>query len=593
MKKRLLQKARIHLRNAHRDYNRTFIIGLSIFVGLLSGLSAILLKNGVFFMRSFLLDETSFDLANYFLLILPSIGIAFTLVFKKFLIKDMIKHNIASILHSIAKRGSIMKFHKVFSSLVGGILTAGFGGSVGLESPIISTGAAIGSNLSRSLKLDYKTTTLILACGSSSAIAAIFSTPIAGIVFALEVLLIDLTSFSLLPLLVASVTGVLITKIFTNPEVLFDFIVIKKFTVSEIPLVIVFGFLTGIGSTYFSKVYMYIQNKFAKIKNLWTRLLVGSVILGILIFIFPPLFGEGFNTIRNILEGNFLNIIDDSIFHSLDKNIFIIIAFFSMLILLKVIATSVTIGAGGIGGIFAPSLFTGSILGFLFAHIVNLLNIGIHLSEINYALIGMAGMLGGVLQAPLTGMFIIIEITIGYELVIPLMLSTVVSYLTTKYIDTNSIFTKQLALSGSLITHHKDKAVLKLIDLAEIIDIDFNTVDINANLGDLVEIIKKAHRNNFPVINKQNDLLGVIALDKIREIMFDQSKYQKVTVRNLMIQLPMVIQMEDTVESVADKFIKTGVWNLAVVENGKYVGFVSKSKLFSVYRKMLVDISSD
>ncbi len=593
MKKRLLQKARIHLRNAHRDYNRTFIIGLSIFVGLLSGLSAILLKNGVFFMRSFLLDETGFDLGNYFLLILPSIGIAFTLVFKKFFIKDMVTHNIASILHSIAKRGSIIKLHKIFSSLVGGILTAGFGGSVGLESPIISTGAAIGSNISRSLKLDYKTTTLILACGSSSAIAAIFSTPIAGIVFALEVLLIDLTSFSLLPLLVASVTGVLITKIFTNPEVLFDFIVIKKFAVTEIPFVIVFGFLAGIGSTYFSKVYMYIQNKFAKIKNLWTRLLIGSVILGILIFIFPPLFGEGFNTIRNILEGNFINIIDDSIFHSLDKNIFMIIVFFSMLILLKVIATSVTIGAGGIGGIFAPSLFTGSILGFLFAHIVNLLNIGIHLSEINYALIGMAGMLGGVLQAPLTGMFIIIEITIGYELVIPLMISTVVSYLTTKYIDSNSIFTKQLALSGDLITHHKDKAVLKLIDLAEIIDIDFNTVDVNANLGDLVEIIKKAHRNNFPVINKQNDLLGVIALDKIREIMFDESKYQKVTVRNLMIKLPVVIQMEDTVESVADKFIKTGVWNLAVVENGKYVGFVSKSKLFSVYRKMLVDISSD
>lgn len=566
---------------------------LSIIIGFFSGLSAILLKNGVFFMRSFLIDETGFDLRNYFLLIFPTIGIALTLLFKKYLIKDMIKHNIASIMHAIAKRGSIMKLHKVFSSLVGGILTAGFGGSIGLESPIISTGAAIGSNIGRTLKLDYKTTTLLLACGSSSAIAAIFNTPIAGIVFALEVLLLDLTSFSLLPLLAASVTGVLVTKIFTNPEALFDFIVIKDFSVKEIPFVIIFGFIAGFGSTYFSRIFMFIKNSFNKIKKIWVRFFIGSSILGVLIFVFPPLFGEGFNTIRNILEGNFFNIIDDSIFSFLDTHIVILLLFFLMLVLLKVVATSVTIGAGGIGGIFAPALFTGSILGFLFAHIINLLNIGIQLSEVNYALIGMAGLLGGVLQAPLTGIFIIIEITIGYELIAPLMLSTVVSYLTTKYFDPNCIFTKQLALHGDLITHNKDKAVLHFLDIKEIIDTDFSTIDIDSNLGDLVKVIKKAHRNNFPVINKDNDLLGVIALDRIREIMFDKTKYETTQVKNLMITLPTVIQLNDSVEGIANKFIKTGVWNLAVVNKGKYIGFVSKSKLFSVYRKMLVDISSE
>ena len=566
---------------------------LSIIIGFLSGLTAILLKNGVFFMRQVLIDETDFDLGNYLLLIFPSIGIALTIIFKKYLIKDMVKHNIASILDSIAKRGSLMTVHKVFSSIIGGILTAGFGGSVGLESPIISTGAAIGSNVGRTLRMDYKTITLLLACGASGAIAAIFSTPITGVLFALEVLLIDLTSFSLLPLLTASVTGVIVTKIFTNHEVLFDFDIIDSFSAGTIPFVIIFGLLAGLTSTYFSRVFMFIQNKFKKIKKLKNKLIVGSIVLGILIFLFPPFFGEGFNTIYNILSGNFYNIIDDTIFRSLDNNTFILIIFFVMLVLLKVIVTSVTISAGGIGGIFAPALFTGAALGFVFAHTVNSLNIGIQLSEMNFVLLGMAGLLGGVLQAPLTGIFMIIEITIGYELIIPLMLSTVVSYLTTKYFEPNSIFTKQLALKGNLITHNKDKAVLKFLDLKQIIDTDFIPVDINANLGDLVEIVKKAHRHNFPVINQQNDLLGIVALDKIREIMFDATKYKTTFVKDLMLILPTVIEIDDSVEVVATKFRKTGVWNLVVVDNGKYIGFVSKSKLFSVYRKQLMDISSE
>ncbi len=566
---------------------------MSILIGMFSGLTAILLKNGVFFMRQFLLDETGFDLRNYFLLIFPSIGIALTLVFKKYLIKDMIKHNIASILDAIANRRSIMKFHKIFSSMVGGILTAGFGGSVGLESPIISTGAAIGSNMGRNLKLDYKTITLLLACGSSGAIAAIFSTPITGVVFAFEVLLIDLSGFSLLPLLSASVTGVIVTKIFTNPEVLFDFDIVDTFSSSDLPFVLLFGFLAGLSSAYFSYMFMYIQKKFDKIKKLRKRLIIGSITIGIMIFVFPPLFGEGFNGIYNMLSGNYHNIIDDSIFRSIDKNAFVVIMFFLMLSLLKVIATSVTISAGGVGGIFAPSLFTGASLGFVFAHTVNSLDLGVQLSEMNFILLGMAGLLGGVLQAPLTGIFMIIEITIGYELIVPLMLSTVASYVTAKYFEPNSIFTKQLALRGELITHHKDKTVLRLIDIKQIIETDFYTVKSDADLGDLVELIKKSHRNNFPVVDDENKLLGLVVLDDVREIMFDKTLYTKIKVKDLMIKQPIVIEIGKSVEDVADKFKITGVWNLIVVDKGKYVGFISKSKLYSVYRENLIQISSD
>lgn len=565
---------------------------LSVMIGVLSGVTAILLKNGVFIMRNFLIDETGFDLRNYLLLIFPSIGIFLTILFKKYLIKDMVKHNIASILDAISNRKSKMKLHKIFSSMVGGIFTAGFGGSIGLESPIISTGAAIGSNMGRKLNMDYKTITLLLACGSSGAIASIFSTPITGVVFAFEVLLIDLSGFSLLPLLSASVSGVIVTKIFTNPEVLFDFDIVDTFSSSELPFVLVFGIIAGLSSAYFSYVFMWIKSKFEKIISNKKRLIFGSIIIGILIFVFPPFFGEGFNTIYNMLSGNYHNIIEDSIFRNIDRNVIVIILFFAMLVIFKVVATSVTISAGGIGGIFAPSLFTGANLGFVFAHTINALDIGVQLSEMNFILLGMAGLLSGVLQAPLTGLFMIIEITIGYELVVPLMLTTVASYVTSKYFEPNSIFTKQLALHGELITHHKDKAALKLIDLKQIIETDFYTININANLGTLVELIKKSHRNNFPVVSEDNYLLGVVSLDRVREIMFDKTNYNKTLVKEIMFTLPDVIEIHFPVELVAEMFKKTNTWNLAVVDNGKYVGFISKSKLFSVYREKLADISS-
>ncbi len=569
------------------------LLVLSMFIGLISGSLALLLKNGVFFLRNFLIDDTKFDITNYFFLIYPIIGITLTVLLKKYLIKDMSNHSISAILDAIARRGSKMKTHKIFSSLVGGMLTAGFGGSIGLESPIISTGAAIGSNLGKFFKADYKTVTLLLACGSSGAIAAIFNTPIAGVVFALEVLLIDLSSFSLIPLLVASVSGAIIPRFFSNPEVLFNIDVLDKFQLNDIPFFIVFGIIAGTLSYYFSNVFFRIKNQFAKIKKHRNRLLVGSISLGILIFIFPPLFGEGFNTIRLILSGDFYKIIDNSIFHSIDRNAFVLIAFFLFLVLLKVVAVAVTTGAGGVGGIFAPSLFMGAAFGFVFAHTINALDIGIHLSERNFAFVGMAALLGGILQAPLTGIFMIIEITVGYELIVPLMITTTVSYIVSKALDSNSVFTKELALKGDLITHHKDNAVLTFMKLQNIIEDDFVEIHPEDSLREIIKVVSKSKRNIFPVINDEKKLFGILLLDDIREIMFDNSYYDNTFAHDLMQIPPAIIEKSDKMKSVINKFNKTEAWNLPVSEKGKYIGFVSKSRMFNEYRKMLVNISHE
>ncbi len=573
--------------------NKNFILILSFFIGILGGLIALFLKTSVFYLRKLLLNEQQFDYQNYLLLIFPTIGILLVVLFGKYILKDNSTFSITSILFAISRKNSLIKLPKIFSSIIGGVLTAGFGGSIGLEAPIISSGAALGSNIGRYLRLDYKNVTLLLACGSAATMSAIFNTPIAAVVFAFEVLFLDLSRFSLTPLLLASVTGTIVTRLFYTDALLFDFPLSEHFEINAIPFYIVFAVLTGLLAVYFNKIFLFIESKFKKIKKQSTKIIFAAIILGVLIFIFPPLFGEGFQTIKILFDGNYEAILNNSIFYLYKDNLIIVIAFFIILIFIKVIATATTMSSGGVGGIIAPSLFTGAIAGFIFSFTINMLNIGVQLSVSNFILIGMASVLAGVLHAPLTSLFLIAEITGGYYLIVPLMLCVIISFVTVKFFHTDSIITIHLTKKGSLITHHKDKAVLKFIDLKQIIDTDFHTIDVDANLGELVKIIKKAHRNNFPVINNSGELLGVIALDSIRKIMFDENLYETTKVRNLMLILPVVIQADDTVEIVAEKFITTGVWNLAVVDNGKYVGFVSKSKLFSVYRKKLVDISSD
>ena len=573
--------------------DRYFILMLSIIVGVASGLAAYILKTAVFYLHNVLLSDIEFRYDNLLLLVYPSIGILLAVILKKYILNDEIKHNISSILHAISKRNSQMRRHKIFSSILGGTFTAGFGGSIGLESPIISSGAAIGSNLGRILKLNYKTITILLACGAAGAVSAIFNTPVAGIVFALEVLLIDLTRFSLIPLLMASVSGTITTRVLFEEAILLEFQLTDPFLIKDIPFFILLGIVAGILSWYFTRVFLWIEDLFASIKKSRYRVIAGSIILGLLIFLFPALYGEGYEIIKLVLSGNHSFILDSSIFAGLADHWWIFAGFCILLILLKVIATSSTIGAGGIGGVFAPALFTGAFMGFMFAYLFNLIDMPYHLSESNFALVGMACLLGGVLHAPLTGIFLIAEITSGYGLIVPLMLATTISFVTVKYLEPNSIFTMLLAKKGELITHHKDKAVLTFMNLKSVIEKDFITIDLNADLGDLVRAIKTSKRNIYPVTDHEGVLWGIVSLDNVREIMFEKSLYKNTYVRNLMVAPSASIFYEDTMDEVIRKFNDTNEWNLPVIDKGKYIGFVSRSKLFSVYRELLVEISEE
>ncbi|MUP37457.1 chloride channel protein [Labilibaculum euxinus] len=572
--------------------NRSFILILSVLIGIASGMTALVLKTAVYRGREFLLEGINWSYQNYLFFLYPMIGVGLTLVFRKYILRDLAKHNLTSLLHAISKKNSIVKLHKTYSSVIGAIITAGFGGSIGLESPIISSGAAIGSNMGRNFHLDYKEITLMLACGASGAIAAIFNTPIAAIVFALEVLLIDLSRFSLIPLLMASVSGAITTKLFLDEDILIEFAIIHPFVIRDIPFFILLGILSGLVSVYFTKTFLWIEKRFEQFKFLRNKMLIGGLSLGILIFYFPALYGEGYNTVKALVGGNLAEVFRSSLFEDYTDVWYMVVIFIGALVFFKVIAASITLGAGGIGGIFAPSVFTGAMLGFLFVFVYNHFELGEPLSESNFTLVGMASVLGGVLHAPLTGIFLIAEITSGYELIVPLMLSTTISFITVKSLQKESIITAQLAKRGELITHNKDLAVLRFMKLSKVIETDLISISEDGNLGDLVKVISKSKRNIFPVLTEEGYLIGIILLDEVREIMFNSELYS-MPISNFMIMPPASIAFTDSMEKVLAKFKETGVWNLPVLDQGKYVGFVSKSKLFSAYRQHLLDITAD
>lgn len=572
--------------------NQNFMLILSVIVGITSGMTALILKTAVYRSREFLLEGIDWAYQNYLFFLYPMIGVGLTLLFKKYIIRDFVKHNITALLQAISKRNSIVKLHKAYSSVIGSIITAGFGGSIGLESPIISSGAAIGSNMARNFHLNYKEITVMLACGASGAIAAIFNTPIAAIVFALEVLLIDLSRFSLIPLLMASVSGAITTKLFLDESILIEFAITTPFSASDIPFFVLLGILSGFISVYFTRMFLWIENKFEQIRLIQNRLLIGGISLGILIFYFPALYGEGYNMVKALIGGRLHEVFQSSLFENYTHVWYMVVIFIGAMVFLKVIATSITLGAGGIGGIFAPSVFTGAMLGFVFVYIYNHFNIGEPLDASNFTLVGMASVLGGVLHAPLTGIFLIAEITSGYELIVPLMLSTTISFITVKSLQQESIVTTQLAKKGELITHNKDRAVLTFMQLSKVIEKDLKSIDEDATLEDLVKVISKSKRNIYPVLTQEGYLLGVVLLDDVREIMFDKEMYDT-SISNLMITPPASISFNDTMEIVLRKFTESGAWNLPVIDQGKYVGFVSKSKLFSAYRQHLMKITAD
>lgn len=569
---------------------KQWIMLLSIAVGFASGISAVIMKNLVHWVQSLLTHSFVVSYHSYLYFIFPIIGIFFTILFLKVVLKKKVGHGIPSTLYAISTKNSVIQRFNMYASVVSSVFTVGFGGSVGLEGPAVSTASAIGSNVGRAGRVNYKATTLLLGCGAAGAMAGIFNAPIAAIVFALEVIMLDLTAGSLIPLLLASVSAALTSHFIAGDSVLFNVEITELFTLNDTLFYVLLGVFSGLVSVYFSKVYWAIEERFARINNAYSRLLLGGSILGGLVFLIPPLYGEGFATINELLSGDYKEVFNGSLLYEYRDNVLIAIGLFFIMIIFKAVATSVTFGAGGIGGIFAPSLFLGATSGFVFAKAINYFNF-FHVSEKNFILVGMAGILAGVLHAPLTALFLIAEITASYDLIIPLMVTAAISFLTAKYFVPHSLYTMQLAKRGELITHDKDKAVLTLMKLQSEVETDFKAVHPDASLGELVKVVAKSKRNIFPVIDNQNQLLGIVTLDDIRKIMFDASQYDTLHVSDFMSDYPDCVSSSDTMDSVMQKFQRTGAWNLPVIDDGDYIGFVSKSKLFNAYRKILMDFS--
>ena len=561
--------------------NSQFMGLLGIVIGIAVGLSAVLIKNSVHLIQYLLKHGFSDEYQKFIYLAYPAIGILLAVLFIRFVIRQRVGHGIPSVLYAISEDGGKIKRHNIFSSIVTSALTVGFGGSVGLEGPTVATGAAVGSNIGKSLHLTYKQITLLLGCACAGA----------AIVFALEVIMLDLTMASLVPLLLASVTAVLTSYLFLGHDVLYHFELVDKFKIKDFHLYILLGILTGFVSVYFTRMYMYIGNVFDKFKTWYSKLIIGGLILGILIFFFPALYGEGYEAINSCLQGDLTYLFKHSLFYDFNNNIIAILLILLAIVVFKVIATSVTFGSGGIGGIFAPTLFIGANTGLLFAKFFDYFKIDISLS--NFALAGMAGCIAGVLHAPLTAIFLIAEITGGYQLFLPLMITATISYATIRLFESNSVYTIQLAKRGQLITHHKDKAMLKLMKIDKLIETNFLTISYDSNLRDLVAIVSESQRNIFPVLDNKKNLQGLIIMDDIRKIMFKSELYDSTPVSSLMIIPPVTIDPNESMEEIAHKFHKTGNFNLPVVKDGKYVGFVSRANIFSSYRELLKEFSDD
>ncbi len=565
---------------------------LSFVVGLLSALAAAILKNALHFTNQIVTGGITRESGSYLYLVYPVIGMLLTLIFVRYLVKDKIGHGISRVLFAISKRKGYIKAHNTWTSILASTLTIGLGGSVGAEAPIVLTGSSIGSAIGRFFKLNYRSITLLIGCGAAGAVSGIFKAPIAGIVFTLEILMLDLTISSIVPLLISSVTAATVAYFLMGDKVLFTFNVTEAFLISNIPWYLLLGVISGFISLYFSKMTLFLEGSYDKIKNVFVRLMIGGLVLGGLIYLFPPFYGEGYDTIMLLLQGNTESVLGDSILGQLSENYYVIILFMLGLVLLKVIASSSTNGAGGVGGIFAPTLFIGGVNGFFVASLLNRF-FGAGIPDNRFVLVGMAGMMAGVMHAPLTAIFLIAEITGGYDLLIPLIITSTVAYITVRSFEKHSIYHVQLAKRGELITHDKDKAVLTFMDWRKEIETELITVKGTDTLGDLVKAIAKSKRNLFPVVDKYNILEGVVSLDDVREIMFKYELYDSVFMKDIMTIPPSYIDRRENIETVMETFRKTDAWNLPVLDSGYYVGFLSKSRIYATYRELLIEFSEE
>ncbi|MFC2152155.1 chloride channel protein [Bacteroidota bacterium] len=568
---------------------KKFVLILSFIVGILSGLAAVLLKSTVHFTHHFLTEGFA-EGFNLTLLIFPISGIFLTVLFVKYFVKDKIGHGVSRILYALSKNNGRLKGHNNYSSIVASTLTIGFGGSVGAEAPIVLTGASIGSTLGHYFRLNFKSIALLVACGAAGAIGGIFKAPIAGMIFTLEVLMLDLTLTSIVPLLISSVTGATVAYFLMGEGVVLSVVNTQPFELNNIPFYILLGLLSGLISFYFTKTTLRIESSLKKVKNTFIKILLGGAVLAGLIFLFPSLYGEGTQTLQSLLNGNTEGIPKDRIFAFVMQSDWYLLVYLGMLLLLKVVAMSFTNGSGGVGGIFGPTLFVGGVTGYWLSHFINSFGF-VKLPEGNFALVGMAGLMAGVMHAPLTAIFLIAEITGGYSLFIPLMITSTIAYITILWFTRHSIYTQRLAERGELLTHHKDEVVLTLMKLEKVIEKDCITVGVDDSLGQLIKAVSRSKRNIFPVLNNEEELVGIVLLDNIREVMFEREKYEDTFVSDVMISPPEVVDVKDNMDVVMKKFNSSGSWNLPVLKEGKYFGFVSKSKIFNSYRDVLVQVS--
>ena len=568
---------------------------ISFLVGIFTACAGLLLKWLIGQIEELLTHEFVVTGANWLYLVYPVIGIWLTMLFIKYIVRDDIGHGVTKILFAIARKQSRIKPHNTWTSVAASAITIGFGGSVGAEAPIVLTGSAIGSSLGQVCRLSNKYMMLLVGCGAAGAIAGIFKAPIAGLVFVLEVLMLDLTMTSLLPLLVTSVTAVGLTFAVSGTNPIFEFHLQDAFSVNRIPAYLALGIVCGLVALYFTRTMNFLEGIFRKLQGRYRKFLLGAAMLSLLIYLFPSLYGEGYDLIALLLNGNgqaeWDTAMDRSLFYGSNH----LLIYLFLIVIFKVFASTATNGGGGCGGIFAPSLFLGCICGFIFCRLWNMYDVlGIDIPERNFAMLGMCGLMSGVMHAPLTGIFLIAELTGGYALFMPLMIVATCSYLTIKYFEPHSIYAMRLAQRGELLTHHTDKSILTLMSMDSVIQHYDQVLYPDMNLGDVAAQVSNSKNHVFPVVNKQMQFVGAVYLDDIRHLVFRTELYRDFAVSQLMTQPEALLSVNDPMEVVVSVFDKTGAWTLPVVdEEGIFVGFIRKSTVLTVYRQMLADLSND
>lgn len=576
--------------------DRQMLLILAFIIGILASFAAYILHTLIHQIQAILTEGFEVNSFNWLYLVFPVIGIYLTSLFVRYVVRDNISHGITRILYAISSKRSHLKPHNCWSSVIASAITIGFGGSVGAEAPIVLTGSAIGSNLGQLFKIDNKTMMLLVGCGAAAAIAGIFKAPIAGLVFTLEVLMVDLTMASLLPILVASITANVFTWALMGGKSLFTFVMDSAWQVDRLPACVLLGLFCALISLYFIRTMTFCEGIFAKMKkHPYGKLAVGGVMLSSLIFLFPALYGEGYSAINILLNGtteaDWNQLLDKSLFYGHGN---LLVVYIALVLLTKVFATSCTNGAGGCGGTFAPSLFIGGFGGFLFARLWNMYQIGVYVPEKNFTLLGMAGVMAGVMHAPLTGIFLIAEITGGYALFVPLIIVSVVSVMGISIFEPHSIYAMRLARQGKLITHHTDRAVLTLMSMDSIIEKDYISVAPDMPLGKLVNVISRSQTDFIPVLDVGGRLLGDIDITKIRHIVFRTELYNKFNVSQLMSHVPAVLYTNEPMELVMKKFERSNAEYLPIVDiNNKLTGFISRTRLYTMYRKMVADFSAE